>query len=288
MRTVLTVLVALIAVGPVAAQRAYDHAALASILEREAPAPDQPIRYERYRIEHPTGNSVLARLDLYEELGEGDRDLGRARLALAPLLGQPDVTLLSTGDSVILPAEPRDFDLSPLAYAPYPRAWPGASGIDRVVVVDLTTQTWGAYASGALVRWGPVSTGKASTPTPTGRFVMNWRERERASTEAPPGETWMMRYVMNIFPARGIHLHQYNVVPSGPPEGHGCVRLITADAQWMWNWTGGDTTLPGTVVLVQGETPTTTPVRFVDGPSGPERAMVPLPADPMAVPRGDR
>ncbi len=287
MRVFLLVL-ALTVAGAAQAQRAYDHEALASILEREAAVPAEPIAYKRYRIEHPSGNSVLARLDLYEELGEGDRDLGRRRLALAQLLGQPDVTMLRTGDSLILPAQPRDFDLSPLAYAPYPARWEGAQPIERVVVVDLTTQTWAAYASGQLVRWGPVSTGKASTPTPTGRYNMNWRERERASTEAPPGETWMMRYVMNIFAARGIHLHQYNVVPSGPPEGHGCIRMITSDAQWMWAWTGGDTTLPGTVVLVQGETPTTPPVRFVDGPSGPERVRVALPADPMSVPRGDR
>ena len=284
---VLTALALAVAAAP-GAQRAYDQAALAALLERHAALPDRPVQYERYRLDHASGNSVLARHALYERLGEGDRERGRARLALAAILGQPDVTTLRTGDSVVLPARPADFDLSPLAYAPYPRAWAGAAEIERSVVVDLTSQTWAAYADGALVRWGPASTGKAATPTPTGRFTMNWRQLERESTEAPPGETWLMRYVMNIHAARGIHLHQYNVVPSGPPEGHGCVRLVSADAEWLWDWTGGDTTAPGTVVIVQGETPTATPARFVDGPLGPERAMVSLPADPLAIPRGDR
>ena len=34
--------------------------------------------------------------------------------------------------------------------------------------------------------------------------------------------------------------------------------------------------------------PTGDPVRFQDGPAGPERVRVVLPADPAAVPRGDR
>ena len=281
-------LLVLLAAAPSSAQRAYDQAALAAILERDASLPDHDVRYRRYRVEHPSGNSVLARHELYEEIGQGNRDLGRARVALGHLLGQPELPALRTGESIILPARPEDFDLAPVAYAPYPRTWPGATAVDRAVVVDLTSQTWAAYARGRLLRWGPSSTGKAATPTPTGRFTMNWREMERESTEAPEGETWMMRYVMNIYAARGIHLHQYNVVPSGPPEGHGCIRLVTADAQWLWDWTGGPTTTPGTVVVVQRTTPTTTPVRFVDGPYGPERAMVALPPDPMAIPRGDR
>ncbi len=288
MRVTLFSLLTLLAIAPAEAQRAYDQATLAALLDRDADYPDRPVQYRRYRIEHASGNSVLARHQLYERLGEGDRDLGRARLGIAQLLGQPDVTTLRTGESLVLPDRPQDFDLSPLSYAPYPRSWAGAAEIDRTVVVDLTTQTWAAYADGQIQRWGPVSTGKVTTPTPTGRFFMNWRALERESTEAPPGETWLMRYVMNIHVARGIHLHQYHVVPSGPPEGHGCIRMVTADARWLWDWTGGAQTTPGTVVIVQGETPAATPARFVDGARGPERAMVSLPADPMAVPRGDR
>ena len=281
-------LVLILAGWPAHAQRAYDQAALAALLERDAPMPVEPVRYRQYRVEHASGNSILARHELYEQIGQGNRDLGRARLALGQLLGQPDLATLRIGESIVLPARPADFELSPLAYAPYPVSWPGAAGRDRVVVVDLTTQTWAAYGKGELLRWGPASTGKVATPTPTGRFTMNWRALERESTEAPPGETWMMRYVMNIHLARGIHLHQYNVVPSGPPEGHGCIRLVTSDARWLWGWTGGDKTALGTVVIVQGTTPSATPVRFVDGPGGPERVQIPLPADPMSVPRGDR
>lgn len=284
----LLAVLAVLAVAPVQAQRAYDQATLAAILDRDADYPDRTVRYHRYQIEHASGNSVLARHELYQVLGEGNRDLGRARLGIAQLLGQPDVTTLRVGESIVLPERPHDFDLSPLAYAPYPRDWMGAREIERTVVVDLSTQTWAAYAGGTLRRWGPVSTGKVTTPTPTGRYFMNWRALERESTEAPEGETWLMRFVMNIHAARGIHLHQYHVVPSGPPEGHGCIRMVTSDARWLWGWTGGEQTTPGTVVIVQGQTPSTTPIRFWNGPDGPERVMVELPAAPMSVPRGDR
>jgi lipoprotein-anchoring transpeptidase ErfK/SrfK len=291
----LLILCLLAAAGVQAQDRAYDQSVVGSLLERDGTVPDAPVRYATYRVEHPSGNSVLARHDLYRLVGEGDAERGRERLHLAQLLGGPSPGTLRNGDTLVLPARPADFDLGALAYAPYPRAWPGAVAIAKVVVVDKTTQTWAAYANGLLVRWGPASTGAAATPTPTGRFTMNWRALERESTEAPPGETWLMRYVMNIHLARGIHLHQYDVVPTGPPQGHGCIRMVTADAEWLYAWSdgwratsAGRVTRPGTLVIVQGTEPEGTPVRFVDGPDGPERVTVVLPPDPMQVPRGDR
>ena len=299
-RFLLAVAVAALALGASPAAQTYDQAVLGDLLDRTGRLPAAPVEYAAYRIEHPSGNSVLARHVLYERVGEGDPRLGRDRLALTQLLGGPPAADLRIGDVVVLPKRPSDFDLSPLAYAPYPWTWPGAAEIDKVVVVDKTTQTWAGYEHGRLVRWGPASTGAAATPTPTGRFTMNWRQLERESTEAPPGETWLMRYVMNIHAARGIHLHQYDVVPTGPPEGHGCVRLVSADAQWLYDWSdgwqttagpgalAGRPTAPGTLVIVQGTEPAGPPARFVDGPAGPERVRVTLPPDPMAVPRGDR
>lgn len=290
----------LLFLAPAALAQTYDQSVLSAILDREAQLPTAPVEYAVWRVEHSSGNSVLARHALYEAIGEGDPHLGRARLALAQLLGGPPPADLMSGDSLILPARPEDFDLAPLAYAPYPRYWPGAREIDRVVVVDKTTQTWAAYEHGRLVRWGPASTGAAETPTPTGRFTMNWRQLERASTEAPPGETWLMRYVMNIHAGRGIHLHQYDVVPTGAPEGHGCVRMVTSDAEWLYAWSSGWQTTAGegalngrvtgegTLVIVQGTEPEGPPERFVLRPSGPVRVSVILPPDPLAVPRGDR
>lgn len=282
--------------------RTYDQRLVGDMLDRQGLGwiPAEPIPFERYVLDHPTGNTVLARHALYEIAGDGDARRGRERLALTLLLNGVALTDLALGDTLVLPARPEDFDLDPITFAPFPREYPGAAAIAKVVIVDKDVQAWAAYEHGWLSRWGPASTGAEGTPTPTGRFTMNWRQLERHSTEAPPGEEWLMRYVMNIHAARGIHIHQYDSVPAGPPVGHGCVRLITADAEWLWDWSepwtttagagalGGRLIEEGTLVLVQGEEPEGAPLRFVEGPRGPERVTVALPPDPMAVPRGDR
>ncbi len=294
MRRPLFLLILLVIAAPAArAQPAYDQDLVGQILDRPGGA-DARVRYERITLSDPSNNSVVARHRLYERVGEGDVLRGRARLALTQLLGEPRAEDLRIGDQVVIPTDPADYDLGALAYSPFPPAWPGAAALDKVVVIDKTTQTWAAYDHGQIARWGPSSTGAAETPTPNGRFTMNWRALERESSEAPPGQTWRMRYVMNIHNIRGIHLHQYDAVPTGPPQGHGCIRMVTADAKWLWDWSDsarrvGGRTVPGTTVIVQGKEPEGAPVRFTDGDDGrPHRVRVTLPDDPMAVPRGDR
>ncbi|CAN5613596.1 L,D-transpeptidase [soil metagenome] len=300
----LRLFVILLAISPAlfAQERGYDQELVGELLERQGtgPLPSEPVVYERYTLAHPTNNSILARHALYQEIGEGDVRLGRDRLRLAVLLNGRVVTQLRTGDYLVLPGRASDFDLDTMAFSPFPMEYAGAAEIDKLVLLDKDVQAWAAYEYGQLVRWGLASTGSEGTPTPTGRFTMNWRELDRISSESPPGEEGHMRYVMNIHAARGIHLHQYDTVPSGPPVGAGCVRLVTADAQWLWDWSdpwvttagpgaiGGRVLEQGTLVLVQGREPEGTPHRFVEGPNGIERVVVSLPEDPMAVPRGDR
>ena len=306
-RLLLGALVALLLPLPALAQRGptpasyADQGRYADILygRREPLATLPVVRYTRVRLADPTGggSSLRARLALYETVGEGDAELGRRRLALTPLLNGVEVTDLAVGDEIVLPDRPEHFDLDARAFAPFPHYYPGAAAQPKLVVVDLTLQVWAAYAQGELDRWGPVSTGKASTPTPTGRFSMNWREEERVSTESPPGEEWLMRWVMNIQQRRGIHMHQY-AVPQGAPEGHGCIRMVEADARWLWDWSdawtttagvgakGGRVTRAGTPVVVIGETPATAPERFGIWDGVPVRLAVALPRDPMRVRAG--
>jgi len=284
-----------------AAQRTtYDQRALGDLLNRqgEGPLPPEPIPYAVYTIEHSSGNSVRARHDLYNKIGAGEPERGRERLALTLLLNGATLTDLRLGDTLALPARPEHFDLDPRAYSPFPLEYPGAAYIEKVVVVDKDVQSWAAYEYGQLKRWGPASTGAEGTPTPTGRFYMNWRELERVSTESPPDQVWRMRYVMNIHNTRGIHLHQYDSVPSGPPVGHGCVRMILPDAKWLWEWShpwittagrgaiGGEVKKRGTMVIVQGEEPKQTPRRVTIEPHGARRIIVSLPPDPELVELG--
>jgi hypothetical protein len=304
MRVLAVIIIALSVMnGPATAQSSqYDQRALGELLDAQGSGalPDRPIPYRAYVIEHETGNSVRARHQLYLTIGDGDAELGRRRLGVTLLLNGAALRDLQMGDTLVLPARPEDFELDPRAYAPFPAYYDGADEIPKLVVVDKDVQAWAAYAHGELQRWGPASTGSAGTPTPTGRFNMNWRELDRISSESPPGQQWRMRYVMNIHNARGIHLHQYDSVPSGPPVGHGCVRMIMADARWLWEWSepwvtsagrgalGGQLVRRGTPVIVQGDEPKGRPKRYMISDSGADRVIVDLPVDPMKVPRGDR
>ncbi len=304
MRAVLLLLIVSICLpGEVLSQRTqYDQRAVGELLDRQGTGelPSHRIPYRTVVIDHPRNNSIWARHELYKKVGDGDVERGRERLALTLLLNNVLTSDLRLGDTVVLPARPEDFDLDPRAYAPFPLTYPGAAELEKLVVVDKDVQAWAAYEYGKLQRWGPASTGAEGTPTPTGRFNMNWRQLDRISSESPPGQEWHMRYVMNIHNGRGIHLHQYDSVPSGPPVGKGCIRMIMADAQWLWEWSepwvtsagrgalGGTLIKRGTPVIVQGDEPKDTPVRFHQTPEGTERVVVSLPEDPMAVPRGDR
>jgi len=87
-------------------------------------------------------------------------------------------------------------------------------------------------------------------------------------------------------------------VPSGPPVGHGCVRMILPDAKWLWEWShpwittagrgaiGGEAKKRGTMVIVQGEEPKQTPRRVTIEPHGARRIIVSLPPDPELVELG--
>ena len=143
----------------------------------------------------------------------------------------------------------------PLAYSPFPAAWPGAEAHAKAIVVHQPMQAFAAYEQGRLVRWGPVSTGRKETATPAGSFNLTWRARSRRSTD---NEDWLLEWYFNFVNARGISFHLFDL--PGYPASHACVRLLLRDAQWLYGW-GQQWTLdetrrhvasPGTPVLIMG------------------------------------
>ena len=160
-------LLALILLTPAALAQGqtYDQRLVGEMLDRQGLGwiPAAPIPFERHVLDHPTGNTVLARHALYEIAGNGDVRRGRERLALTLLLNGVALTDLALGDTLVLPARPEDYDLDPLSFAPFPREYPGAKAIPKVVVVDKDVQAWAAYEHGWLARWGPSSTGAEGT-----------------------------------------------------------------------------------------------------------------------------
>lgn len=302
-RLLLAALVALAGTSAAAQndRQLYNQDRLAELLHgHRTPLEEVPaVSFRYYTLDHESGNSVLARHTLYQEVGEGDPRRGRERLEMAAFLNGIFLEDLATGDRIVLPSH---FDVDPRAYSPYPRIYDGAADLDKLFVIDKKTQTWAGYENGRLERWGLVSTGAGGTETPSGRFNFNWKEEHRISTLSPPGEEWHMRWVFNFHDLRGIHVHQYYALPTTGPASHGCVRLMTADAKWIYNWADGWTTTngtadrglasrgrvleQGTTVLVIGKEPEGAPQRFRDVDGRPALVTVALPDDPYSVAPG--
>jgi len=283
------------------AQGYFDQYELENILNRRAESLDAlpEVYYEYLVFDDPSGNSVMARNRLYSRLGDGDTKLGHQRAQLVELLNRTTLENVSLGDTLVVPT---DYGLDFRAYSPFPRYYPGARNFDKLFIIHKTIQAFAAYEYGALQRWGIVNTGNPdSTATPNGRFNFNWKEEQRVSTLSPPGEEWEMYWVFNFHAARGIHVHQY-AMPTGGPTSHGCVRLVDADAKWIYDWadawvttTGhigpasgrGKLKSPGTIVLVLGDDPPDHhPNPFVNRRRYPVLKRVALPNDPFSVEPG--
>lgn len=165
-----------------------------------------------------------------------------------------------------------------LSYSPLPVDWPAAAAHPKYLVVHQPMQVFGAYESGRLVRWGPVSSGRRETPTPPGSFNLTWRSRKRTSTD---NEAWILEWYFNFVNARGISFHQFDL--PGYAASHACVRMLQRDAQWLYGWgeqwtlskDGRVVELPGTPVLVIGA--------FGHGEAPPWTSLTAL-ASPIALP----
>lgn len=134
---------------------------------------------------------------------------------------------LGTGSVLSIPDSFENYmDLSP-----FPFALSAAQTIPKLMLVSQKIQAFGIYEYGVLVTWGPVSTGKKSTPTPSELYFTNWKGRRVISSVS---EDWIMEWYFNLDNAHGVSMHQYAL--PGYPASHACVRMFESDAEWIYNW----------------------------------------------------
>ena len=277
-----------------------DQDAVADLLDLRFESLDHvPEVFYRYHIlQNERKNSALARNDFYRMIGDGDTELGNQRAILVEMVNRRLMQTYAVGDTIIFPTQ---FNLDFRAYSPFPRYYPGGREFDKLFIMDKTIQAFAAYEYGQLMRWGIINTGDPeATPTPNGRFNFNWREEYRVSSESPEDEPWEMYWVMNFHVAKGMHIHQYEM-PTGGPMSHGCVRLVDADARWVYEWgeiwkttstsegiasVGAKILEQGTTVLVVGTEPDGKPQPFTFGYRYPVLNQVTLPAHPYDIPPG--
>jgi L,D-transpeptidase-like protein len=180
----------------------------------------------------------------------------REQLALVEKLNRRDVEHLGRADPPVPGLiVPLTWEADERVYSPMPASFSWAEPHARAIVVHQPWQVFGAYEFGLLVRWGPVSSGRKETPTPSGSFNLTWRSKGRHSTD---NAAWFLPWYFNFHNERGVSFHQFDL--PGYPASHACVRLLERDAMWLYEW-GEQWTLeadtrriatPGTPVLIIG------------------------------------
>jgi len=184
------------------------------------------------------------------DMRELHRRFDSTQLSLLEKLNRTDLTHLARLRNIVVPSV---WTGNELDYSPFPAHYPPAEGIPKILVVDIPSQAFGGYEYGKLIRWGPISSGRKSSPTPPGLFHLNWRSPGRHSTVNPE---WYMRWYFNFDNKGGASLHQYEL--PGYPASHECIRLLEADARWLYGWgeewrldeKGWKVLKPGTPVMI--------------------------------------
>lgn len=105
---------------------------------------------------------------------------------------------------------------------------------ERWIEIDLSKQRLYAWEGDRQVYAIIVSTGKASTPTPTGVFAIQTRHRY-ARMQGYDYDVPDVPYTMYYYRGYAIHgAYWHNRF--GTPVSHGCTNVAVNHARWLFNW----------------------------------------------------
>ena len=151
---------------------------------------------------------------------------------------------------------PDQMDSTLMAYSPFPSTLESLKDVKKMIFFSYPIQAFGIYENGKLLKWGPTSLGKKSAQTKRGLMFANWKKELAISTV---DSDWKLPYNVNIHNQLGIGWHQYDL--PGFPASHSCLRLLEADAKFLFSWAeqwtltkgGGSVVTNGTPVIVFGD-----------------------------------
>lgn len=146
-------------------------------------------------------------------------------------LNRKQLGYFRVGDTIVVPDSIVE-DLR--AYSVFPRQYPGADTLRKLIVVSNVMQSYACYEYGQLVRFAAANTGTESKPTFPGRYALNWKARMRISSL---NENWKLPFTWNFHKYAGNAFHQFEM--PGRPVSHSCVRQFKEDAEWLFNWGEG-------------------------------------------------
>ena len=162
-----------------------------------------------------------------QSLSDLSQELGPKKMFILFKINRRDLKHLKEGETYNVP----NADDSEMTYSPFPLQMKDLDSVRKILIVSRRVQAFAAYENGKLIKWGPTSTGKKSTPTPEGLYHTNWKSKETHSTV---DDAWVLKWYFNLDNLEGISLHEYDL--PGYPVSHSCVRLLSEDAEWIYNW----------------------------------------------------
>jgi hypothetical protein len=183
---------------------------------------------------------------------EISREVGLANVPFVLSFNRMDEKHIQKNSTITIPPTFTDWD----SLSPFPRELPVAQDIDKLLLVSQRIQAVGAYERGTLVRWMVTSTGKKETPTPSKLYFTNWKGKLVTSTLEGG---YILPWAFNLDSMEGIAMHQFDL--PGFPASHACVRLLEADAMWIYDWanqwildaSGQNELAKGTPVIIFGK-----------------------------------
>lgn len=114
----------------------------------------------------------------------------------------------------------------------------------RWIQIDLSSQRLFAWEGPTQVYAIVISTGKPSTPTPTGVFAIQERLRyaRMQGEDYDVSDVPYTMYYSGNYAIHGAYWHHR----FGTPVSHGCINLAVDHAKWLFKWAS-----VGTPVVVQ-------------------------------------
>ena len=207
---------------------------------RSSGSPEKPATIDNANSAGTTGappkkeNAVSAPPAFRSVVLTGARNLEQLKAQLGPegttlmlKINRVDLKHIRTNETLLIPDAAKGL----LSCSPFPLTAQSATGMSKLIIVSRAIQAFGAYESGKLVMWGPTSTGKKATPTPERLFFANWKAKQATSTV---NKAWILNWCVNLDNMDGVSLHEYEL--PGYPASHSCVRLLEADAHWIYGW----------------------------------------------------
>lgn len=179
---------------------------------------------------------------LSKKLDEVDSDSDGLNDLMELVLGSDLLNPDTDGDSY------SDGDEMKNGYSP---TTPEPRQVRKRIEITLKTQKLAYYFGDVKLGEFKVSTGKRSTPTPTGTFAIQGKNKRAWSSSARLYMPWWMSL------GRGYGIHELPEWPGGMKEGanhlgipvsHGCIRLGVGPAKILYDWAP-----EGTQVVIKKE-----------------------------------